>query len=292
MVESKDKSDAQLKKVKVELWKQSGYLNEIGQPTGMHYAFLSSKDDGYKQCHQWIKCRDFLHDAFRSHITGKTEPIFGFSYKKGTNPPLDLTRMRMMIKKVGGSGLSTRKVMDSALDIIRCVEKSGGIKPLSNLYCASENEDIYIFMGGDDWMESTFMISFYTLLIRLGAKNIEFKDKKELDSKLEALDKKAGDHDFTYLKAVRPFLDKIMKNRKKLKYAGKDGKNFFDSQNIGLFHNYTGIVALCNQANGSMKAMNNKGLEELIAMSKYISDKKDDSERPKQMKKVTAKKGV
>jgi len=284
MTESKTGAETRLRKIKVEFFGKKQHLYEIGQVTGMQYAFLSSKADGYKQCHQWIKCRDFLHDALRSRITGKVEQIFGFSYDPKTDPPIDLKRMRLLIKRDRGLAKETRKMIDSAIDIINCIEKSSGIKPLSKLYQASSNDGVYIFMGASDWMESTFMISLYTFLIRLGAKNIEFTDKEDLYSKLKDL--KGGDHDINYLKTVYPFLDKIIENRKKLKYVGRDGKVFFDKQNINMFHGYTGIVALCTQAKAANpRAGNNNKLEELISLSDLIREKKD-VEIPKEMKKV------
>jgi len=292
MAELKSKSkpkpkEKKLKEIAVELWKTKKHLCEIGQTTGIHYAFLSSKEDGYRQCHQWIKCRDFLHDALRNQVTGKKDYIYGFSYEKGVNPPIDTKKMRITVKRCEVN--NTRDILEHGLAIIHCVEKHSGIKPLSKMYEATCGEQgVYIFEGAVDWVESTFMISLYTFFIRLGAKKIEFKDKEDLYVKLEKLCKTSySDHDVSYLKTILPFLDKITKNRKKLKYVMKNGKSFFEDQTINMFHGYTGVVALCRQA--VSKGTQNEKLKDLDTMSGYIKDKESKHERPKQMKKVAAK---
>lgn len=268
-----------LEEIKVALWEKKQYLCEIGQVTGIQYAFLSSKADGYKQCHTWVKCRDFLHDALRSRITGKEERIFGFSYDPTNSPLVDLDNMRILVRRQNPSSKkdfseNTWKVIDSALAILHCVEKHGEMD-LSNLYRVADNEDVYIFEGDSDWMESTFMISLYTLLIRLGGKKIIFEDKKGLDSVLKKLYESTSgvDHDLNYLKVVQPFIHAIVKNRKKLKYVGENGKRFLEDQSVSLFHNYTGVVALCDQVT-QKKSTNQKDdkLEELRVLAKSIGE--------------------
>ncbi len=266
-----------LEEIKVALWEKKQHLCEIGQATGIQYSFLSSDN---KQCHMWIKCRDFLHDALRSYITGKKEDIFGFSYELGVNPPLDTDNMRLMVRRQSPAGdkdasKNTWDMIESALSILHCVEKHSKIDP-SNLYRVADEKDMYVFEGASDWMGSTFMISLYTFLIRLGGKKISFKSKKDLDSELKKLykSKKAVvDHDIRYLKTVQPFIDNIIKNREKLKYVRKDGAQFFEEQTVSLFHNYSGIVALCDQAN-QKKVTNQKDgkLKELRALSKSIGE--------------------
>jgi hypothetical protein len=265
-----------MKKVNVSIWKKKQSLVEIYQVLGIQYAFLSADNI---QCHAWIKCRDFLHDALRCHITGKKEGIYGFSYNPGDNPPLDLGKMRMLVKREPpGTELrpsrNTKKILGSALEILQCVEEYSGIKPLSELYHTAENKDVYIFEGASDWMESTFMISLYTFLIRLGAKKIEFKDKKDLDAKLKKLCAEKvvnNDRDLSYLKTVLPFIYKIVEKRKELRYVREDGKRLFDGQTINLFHNYTGIVALSKQAAEKNPGRNNAKLEDLITLSKHMA---------------------
>lgn len=280
-----------LEEIKVDFWRNISHLSEIYQPVGMQYAFLS-KDN--KQCHPWIKCRDFLHDALRSCITGKVESIYGFQYNPKTDPPLDLEKMRVLVKRQAtrdlGAAADTEKMMYLALNIVQLVERECGISPLSKLYKVADAADIYVFEGSKDWMESTFMISLYTYLIRLGGKKIEFKSKEEFDKRLEdicagKITTGMSDHDVSYLKSVKPFLYKMVKKRKDLRYE-IDGKRFLNGSSIGSFHNYTGIVSLCREANGQFRS----GLPELAELSKVLLIKDDPiSEKPVAMKKVMKK---
>ena len=265
-----------MEKINVSVWTKKQNLCEIYQVLGIQYAFLSSDNE---QCHAWIKCRDFLHDALRCHITGKKDRIYGFSYNPGVDPPLDLEKMRMMVKREPTkdelkASESTKEMIDSALSILRCIEDYSGIEPLSDIYCTSEDENIYVFESAADWMESTFMISLYTFLIRLGARKIKFEGKKELDSKLKELcagKAVSRDHDLSYLKTVLPFIYKIAERRKDIKYVSEDGKRLFEDQSINLFHNYTGIVALSRQAVAESPGRNNAKLEDLAVASKCIA---------------------
>lgn len=257
-----------LKEFNVALWKENYYFSEIAQPTGIYYAFISPEVDGNRQCHGWIKCRDFLHDALRGHITGHEEHIFGFTYKPKVHPPLDLDNMRVLVKRIAPASEtqtseSSKQMMYSALSLIHAAEKHGNILPLSTLGVTTENKDCYVFEGASDWMGSTFMISLYTFLIRLGYHKIAPKDESELEIKLDEILSKgrASDHDMGYLRATKPYIVKIVKNRDVLKYVKEGEKRLFDTKSIDTFHNYTGIVSLCNEV---------YGLDELNALAKQI----------------------
>lgn len=263
-----------MEEIKVTFWKKNKYLCEIGQQVGMKYAFLSPDN---KQCHQWIKCRDFLHDALRNFINGKQEKeIFGFSYDPKVNPALTMDRMRMLVRRDPNTNETkanenTAKMMDSALNMLRCIERSNKIKPLSKLYCTEKDKNVYVFESAVDWMESTFMISLYTFIIRLSAKDIKFKGIRELKSTLKDLYKKSQspqvrDNDLKYLKSVYPFFFKIIEKRKGLKYINDDGKKFLEDKSIDLFHNYSGVVSLAERVNPD-ENVNNANLEELVSLA-------------------------
>ena len=265
-------SESKLKSIEATFYeKKTGRtLIEIYQALGIQFAFLSSKEDGYRQCHPWVKCRDFLHDALRSHFTKRKEIIYGFTYDAEKDPPLDTENIRLLVKRIAPKDPSeiTREIMDSALSIVHIVEEYSGIKPLTKLYCTTNDKDIYVFEGASDWMESTFMVSLYTFFIRLGGNRIIFNNKEELDSKLEEWSKKKltdKERDLKYLKTVYPHLYKIIEIRKDLKLVKEDGKICFESSSINTFHNYTGIMALCG--------VKGNGLEELKNLAEGLTTK-------------------
>jgi hypothetical protein len=266
-----------LRKVKVDFWKSDGHLSEIYQSTGFKYAFLSSKVDGYKQCHPWVKCRDFLNDAVRNQITKRNDNIYGFFYTPGTNPPIDLKAMRMLVKcdpdikkQEENASKNILQMMLSALAIIHCVERYGEVKPISRLYTATENSDVYLFFGAADWVMSPFMVSLYSFLIRLGAKKIVFANREDLDTALKKLSEQPvqhGDNDISYLKVVYPYIHNIVRERKKLGYLKEDGSNLFEKEHINNFHSYTGIVSLCDTKHPN--------IPDLKALSEHIRKKEN-----------------
>jgi len=273
-----------LKKISVKFWSQRASLCEAYQSVVMKYAFLSPKADGRRQCHPWIKCRDFLHDALRNFSTGDNGVIYGFTYTKGKNPPLNLKKMSLLVKyeypaDKTKSSREIRSIMDSALGIIHCVEKYAGIKPITVLYQTAKDADIYVFRGSKEWMDSTFMISLYTFLIRLGGKKLKVANKDTLYEELKKIESTGSDNDARYLKTVLPYLFRIVDNRAKLKYK-KGQKYFFQDQTIGTFHAYSGIVAICRQAaNNHIDTR----LAELQDLAKHIRDPKGEVEQPKKM---------
>jgi len=277
MAKAASESKVRLDEIKVDFWKTNPHLCEISQTAGIEYSFMSSEADGFKQCHQWIKCRDFLHDALRSHISGKADEIYGFKYDPKVNPPLDLKKMRMLIKHTKSGTVDTREVMDASLAALHMVEKTGGIE-LSKLYKVNGHDNMYLFEGAEDWMESTFMISLYTLLIRLGAQKMSFKDKEEFDKKIDELSKSnKSDNDINYLKTVSPFIHRIVEKRKALVYVKKD-KMLFEGKGIGTFHGYTGVVSLCNQL---QKGASSHGVEDLKALADIVAGTKPAEEKKK-----------
>jgi hypothetical protein len=235
-------------------------LSEIYQKTGMVFSFVSSAAEGLKQCHTWVKCRDFLHDAVRVQITDKQCSIYGFRFSKGVNPPIDLAKMRMLVSK---NALKDSKEdlitfnlqIKSGLKIIRCFEKVAGVKPsvLKTINTdGSSYKAIYMFIGDGMWMKSPFMVSLYTFLIRLGDKMLIFETEEELFESLKALAKTSvpggngTDNDLTYLPDCYKHLFTIARKHKELFPVDKNGMHDIYTKDIeiGSFHNNSGILSL------------------------------------------------
>jgi hypothetical protein len=67
-----------------------------------------------------------------------------------------------------------------------------------------------------------------------------------------------------------------------------EDKRFLDGQSIGTFHNYTGIVSLCRQANNQFSS----GLPELKELSEVLLKEDLEPEKKVTMKKAVTKKKV
>lgn len=257
---------------KAEWFKQQGNLSEIYQQTGMLFAFISSPKDGSKVCHPWVKCRDFLHDAVRSQIVGKSCYIYGFRFDPKVNPKIDLKRMRMLVTKSSNNAaemVAFKAKMASALVLINHFERQAktSLSIVQEIdHTGSGKQAIFMFTGPSMWIKSPFLVSMYTLLIRLGDKELKFKSAKDLQTKLESLHKQfSSDNDAKYLTEIWDKLHPIIKNRKEL-FKTKDGFHdvFFEDTNIDYFHNYSGIVSLAKfnsrnkELNDSLKKLTKK----------------------------------
>lgn len=280
--------------MKVE-WYPDKQMSEIYQQTGMQFAFLSPEKDGFKQCHPFVLCRDFLHDAMRAHLNKNRWEIFGFEYEYGEYPPLDTSCIRVLVRRkiltsrpedlrkinkpLRDSIRKFKRDMDDSLQLLNYYEDMAGlpISTIDEIKDANKNP-VFVFTGSPVWMTAPYLISLYTFLIRLGDKEFDFKDNSieknyerlmgmyadnkythELDGK-----QKKFDNDISYLRKNWDKINIIMTRREKL--FGKDEefhKGYFDkSIPAESFHDRCGIYSLCCYR--SPEENLNKKLKEMI----------------------------
>lgn len=247
-----------IKEVEVDWFTKTLPLNQIYQPTQMQFSFLSSPKDGNKQCHPFVLCRDYLHDAVRCSYNKNSCDIYGFTFAYDKNPPLDLnyTRMLVTMKDMPTDGVETfGNKMKLALKILHNYEDLAGWRK-SRLYkVKSNNSKVWLFVSTNMWMKSPSLVSMYSFLIRLGDKYTELKDftdNEDLKSKLSKLAGKPNDNtihpdnDISYLKNTWNKLDKVIECRDELLFGkGKPDILYKDNLGINPFHNNTGILSLC-----------------------------------------------
>jgi hypothetical protein len=224
----------------------------------MLFTFVSSPEKGSKACHEWVKCRDFLHDAVRSQITRTPCAIYGFTFSSEKNPKIDLKKMRMLISKNGfkeEDAVGFAKKMQAGLALVNHFEDYAKVtlSKLEEMDPEGSNKKlVYMFTGPRMWMTSPFLISMYTFLIRLGDKEIVFKNADDLKEKFKSLhdafkEGKLSDNDANYLGKSWDKLHVFIKNRTML-FPKKDGVHdvFHGTYNINSFHNYGGIWSLAS----------------------------------------------
>lgn len=246
-----------LEHVKVGWFPKLSNLCEIYQQTGMLFAFVSSPQKGLLQCHEWVKCRDFLADAVRSQITNKPCSVYGFVFNTDKNPAIDLNKMRMMVTKPSLTNKNIpefKKKIRAGLKLLNHFENMIGVSKtkVSEVDTAKQNKykSIFLFTGSVIWLKSPFLVSMYSFLIRLGDKEISFKNNLELKTKLKELadgheSGKLCDNDANYLRKGWNKLDLIMKNRSKLfPTKNKVHDIYWKPYSINTFHTYTGIFSL------------------------------------------------
>ena len=241
----------------VKWFKNPKNLNEIYQQTGTVFAFASLQKDSLAQCHEWVKCRDFLPDAVRSQITGKKCSIYGFSFDTENNPNIDLDKIRMLVSKgsLNNAGVPKfRKKIKSGLKLLNHFEDIAEVPKTKVVRVDSSSQKKYkaafLFSGPSMWLSSPFLVSMYTFLIRLGDKELEFTNNEELEKELDSLvlkqeKGKINDNDACYLKNSWNKMKLIIENRSKL-FPEKDNVHdvYLEEYTISAFHNRSGLNSL------------------------------------------------
>jgi hypothetical protein len=249
-------------KIDVKWLPKEGGLSEIYQTTQMQFAFLSSPEDGNKQCHKFVLCRDFLHDAVRWYLLKMKDSIYGFAYSGTSNPPIDMEMMRMMATKKGLTPKDAAvfaKKMRLAKKMVNFYEKMAGWKlsTLSKIDSKDKNRIVWLFKGPKEWLMSPFLVSMYTFIIRLGDKteHLKFKSEKDLAKAFKAVSDDPSkfnvgghsDNDATYLRTCYDKLSLVIKNHKELFFEEGEEDPIYRDKNVGKqsFHDRGGIVTLC-----------------------------------------------
>ena len=240
-------------------WFNNPYgLSEISQATGIIFSFITPKGI---QCHPWVKCRDFLHDAVRSTIQKKPCAIYGFNFdssKKGYEP-VDLSQMRMLVSQqevLKANKLDVKvsvftKKMKSGLSILNHYEKMAGVALSTMSHHTDGKTHWWYFEGPQFWLTTPALVSMYTFLIRLGDKKIKFNTEAELlkeYKRVSSLDNKGSDNDIGYILTCGQKLATVIGSVKELLLEGEDfDKDYVDEKvTINNFHNKAGIVSLCS----------------------------------------------
>jgi len=240
----------------VKWFNSGGSVAEIYQQVNVQFAFLTSPKDGDMQCHDFIKCRDFLHDAVKAQLNKNKWTIYGFTYEYGKNPPVCMEAMNMLIRMPGGKSAEkafrkfikrSKKLLYHYEDMMK-IERSKVVDDHDK-----SGNPVAIFKGDPIWMSSPFLVSAYTYLIRMGDKDLKFENNTELikayQEEIKEREKASKmDNDMHYLKDIWNKLDIVLKNTDKLFSLDKNDIDpiFFDKgvQNQ-TFHDRCGIQSLC-----------------------------------------------
>jgi len=247
------------KKVKIERLCKEEQLAEIKQAVETKFSFVTSPKKGNKQCHSFAKCRDFLQDSVATEVNKGRVDIYGFTYEQGKNLPVDLKKMRMLVKKPDNHTTKMfRSHMEYGLKLVNHYEKMASwVK--SRMSYVDGDSGIVLFTGPVHWMKAPFLVSLYTLLIRLGSKEIKFDSHtslmKEYSKLIEAYDLKlkkefnakkytiTNDNDIKYLRACKDCISLIM-NKTYLIINKSISKNY-PPVYMYKMHDNGGIFSLC-----------------------------------------------
>jgi len=247
--------------IEIKRFKEGG-LCEIYQDMEMKFAFVSDAKDGYRQCHPLVMCRDFLQDGLRAFITKSNSQIYGFRYKYGDNPPLDLKKTRLLVKKADKHADHVTSVTDDefktqmgrAKRLLVHYEKKARW-PETTVLKVKGDTALRVFQSSANWMKAPHLISLYTLLIRLGSYPAAYKGVKKEETLQEKFVELIEDQkdkgrnkrmplDVSYLKKTHKHFPAIMARCDEIVDA-KIEKNY-PPVGIHSLHDHSGIVSLCD----------------------------------------------
>lgn len=239
--------------VEFKTYPNTNYAEEY-QVTGFHYAFMSADN---KMCHHWVKCRDFLQDALRNQLTGRSDSIYGFKYVPDKDPKVETKTTLMLVKRIPTPTTDAAKtefdnMMKSALALVNHYEKAHKLTPRSKLIRAKNDGNdqyVYLFKGPGIWSQGAVMIAIYTFLIRLGYFLPKFKNEEELMKEYtRIINDKSQSNDTRYLKTVYKNLHVALEHMDKHLFKSKSWKKgdkvLFHDSPMSSFHHHSGIVSL------------------------------------------------
>jgi len=238
-------------------WYEKGEtLTEIYQTVGLQFSFANEINGKLTQCHQWVKCRDYLHDAVRTELTKNRSEIYGFVFSKN-NPHLDLSNIRILVSEKNEVRYQKlRHTLTKALKLINHFESLAGVD-FTTLEKVNGNADknfhhVYLLTGPKMWMSSPYLLSMFTFLVRLGAKDIKsVSNSEQLKRTFGRIKASLGnDNDSIYLNKVGDKLETIIKHKDEISKCNADGFSdiYYKKLPIYDFHNRTGIVSVCNHS--------------------------------------------
>ncbi len=213
--------------------------------SGLEYAFINEKGE---QCHPFCLCKDFLQDALWAELNKTATTIHGFTYKSGVNPPLDLSRTRLLARFKGKPEFA--QMCQASLAFLNEVEESYGLEKTSLVFAGTSGKDqIWMFVGDNYWMQAPPMISLYTLMIRVGLNYQGGGWEEHLKSP-----KLVGSNDKYYLESSKAAIVKLKEKGPKNIFAQAMLDNYPNDCTVSDMHNYSGIKSLAsNQIKQAVK---------------------------------------
>lgn len=223
---------------------------------GLEFAMLSSK---YEQLNQLVWCKDFMQDLIWSYLNNQPIDIYGFKYDPKLLPAPSLKKLRLLVTNYKDAEFG-QKLINNVLPLIHSVEAKMKMPPTVLEQCKTapgtyKKSGVWILNASKRWLKATPMLSFYTLLVRIGFSH----DPK--DSFEETMKKVSEGKTLTYYDAHHRDKDMVEKAlpgmRRLLKYTDRKifsanlqnnyPNNYFDGKktmklSVYNIHDRCGIV--------------------------------------------------
>jgi hypothetical protein len=245
---------------KIEWFKDNQNLAEIYQDVSMKFALANEINGKIKQCHAWVKCRDFIPDVIRGSLTKNNISIYGLKYVPSKHVPVCKNKTMLLITMDGVEPRGFRVKLNQAMLMINRYENMAG-KDIGKLMKVSGNKTykhVWLFSGPKMWTAHPHMMSLLTLLFRIP---VQFKNEKyskmnnsEIYESIIKNNKNASNNR-RYISAIKDVVDSVVKYVNMFP-VDKEGmsKSYTDNNiQLGRFHNDLGIVSVCCKTSADKK---------------------------------------
>lgn len=229
-------------KVGIE-WRTKKCTAQQVYQSGLQYAFVSPD---CKQCTPFVYCKDFLQDAVQGFVCKrKVCDIYRFTYNPEEDPPIAMNCTKILLANQGDPDL--RDKIPGCLDFINQIENKLKIRHSDVWECLDppkkyQKGGVWLFEGSRRWIKSPPMLSFYTLLLRLGC--IHEKGtlyKRTLDEIKSGATGVYQEQDRQQLKYANKGIQRILKFGDRRIFYRDVGSNY-PPVDVNDMHNRCGIV--------------------------------------------------
>lgn len=229
-------------------WKESQPKQKIIQIyiKGIEYA-LVSRDN--VQCHDFVWCKDFLHDVVYSCVNKKPFEIYHFKYNPHIDPNPSLDKIRLLVTNPKDKDFSLGLL--DCIDFLNQIESKLKIKKTSVRRCKSPpkgyESGVFLLEGSKRWLCAPPMISLYSLLIRMGFMHSTPDNFMHTIQKIKlgAL-KPYQKFDKKWLLEANRALDLILKLGDKKVFSTDVKRNYPKNLPIDIVHNRLGIMGFAS----------------------------------------------
>jgi hypothetical protein len=210
---------------------------------GLEYALVSPN---YEQCHDFVRCKDFLHDIIYSTLNNSWFEVYKFKYNPVIDPNPCLDKVRLLLANSKDKNFEEK--IPAVVDFVNQIEDKLKIKKSFARKCWLPPEEyrkngIFLFEGSKRWLQAPPMLSLYSLLLRVGfchTKGNYFAETIEgiTSNRIKPYQKRDG----FWLKSIEPAFEKIMKFGDRRIFHKDIQLNYPSKMKIDLIHNRLGII--------------------------------------------------
>ena len=235
----------------VKWYERKAALNQIFQ-RGLQFALVSK--DG-QQVTPFVLCRDFLQDAIQAYLNKTKRSIYGFTYDAATDIPISLDRTRLVIANSDDKDLKTK--LPNCLEFLHQIEDQLKLPHTRLRECQNPPKKyarggVWYLEGSGRWMKSPPMISFYTLMIRVGMLHpLGDPFMQTINNICSGMLKPYQAEDRDRVIGGKDGIKQILEKGDRSIFNKKIEENYPPNIEVGIMHNSCGIVGF---SRGSTKS--------------------------------------